>query len=92
MDLLTAKQAGEIASAIELRTQKRAIVNLAIAEGWPIIDVLARNPTDGNPVRIITGELDAVTSAQGLAFIKSIYDAQITALEAELAAIGTPAP
>lgn len=88
MDIATAKAAGQIAARIEERQQKRIAVDLAIAEGWKVTDLVARNDATGDQRSLIVGALSAETSAQGLAFVKSLYDAEITALEAQLAALG----
>jgi hypothetical protein len=88
MDIETAKRAGELARGIELRIQKRAAVELGIAEHWPVIEVLARNTVTNETKSLVIGELNDATSQQGLAFIKAIYDSEIAAMQAEIDAIG----
>lgn len=88
MNITTAKQAGEIAAALERRYALRATIQKAIAEDWRITDVRAENVNGGGGnASLVLDVLDASTSEQGLSYILGIYDAQIAALEAELAGL-----
>ena len=74
MDIIAAKRAGEIAKNIDDRVRLKAAVELALAEGWPIVEVLARNPITNETKSLIVGELNAATSQAGLSFIKTVYE------------------
>ena len=85
MDILAAKRAGEIAKNIDDRIRLKAVVDLAIAEGWPIVEVLARNPITNETKSLIVSALNDATSQAGLGFIKTVYEGEIAALQADLA-------
>jgi hypothetical protein len=95
MDIVAAKRAGSLALAIEQRTEKRALIETAIAGHWKVINVLAQNPSTGEATPLILNDLDDASSQAGLGFIRDMYDAQLALLNADLATAETwvaPAP
>lgn len=87
MNLDAAKRAGELAASIETRLAKIAEIDVCLEEGWRINEAWAR--TDNNRAcNLVLSALDPETNAQALAFIKGVYQAQLEALESELATLG----
>lgn len=82
----TAVAAGVIASAIQARQEKLAQIDTAIAQGWSICKFSAIGP-DENEVSLIIDRLNPDTSAAALNFAKTLFEAQIEALNAQLAAL-----
>jgi len=87
MDITTATKAGDIASKIADRQKAVEVVQRAMSEGWLVSDLCANSPDGANSVPIILGVLDADTSKQVLGFALQIYQGQLDALNAELAAL-----
>lgn len=82
----TAAQAGQLAAAIQARLGKLAQIEDAISGGWLISKFAATGPAE-NEVSLILDRLDEKSSAAALQYAKSIYGAQLEALNAQLAAI-----
>ncbi len=82
-----AEQAGIIAAAIKARQEKVTQIQTAIAGNWLVSKFAAVWPEE-NEIQLILDRLDADTSAQALQFALAVYEGQLTALQAQLDAIG----
>lgn len=81
-----AAQAGQLAAAIQARQAKLVQIEDAIAGGWLISKFAAVGPAE-NEVSLILDRLDPHASAASLQYAKAIYEAQLDALNAQLAAL-----
>lgn len=82
-----AKQGGVLAASIDVRNVQIDAINTAIAQDWRISSCRARNPETGEILELVLDNLDSATSQQSLEFILAIYQAQLTTLNSELAAL-----
>lgn len=83
-----AKAAGPIAQQIVERQNKVAAIAAAIAAAdWQITVLNAEQVGTGASMSLIVGPLDSATTLQCLQFALQVYQAQLDALNAQLAAL-----
>lgn len=94
MELQQAKSAGDLARAIERVEALIAQVDVAIAEAWPVTVMRASAPAENSSVPAGTsidlvpfGPASADNSALALATARATYQAQLDALQAQLAGL-----
>ncbi len=81
-----AKQAGEIAAQIAVISSLREQAQTAKDQSW-LISHLSALDANGQQHALITVTLDATTSANALDYCIGVYDAMLTGLNAQLAAL-----
>lgn len=86
MKIDTAQQAGVIAERILQREAKIAEIKLALEQGYCVSNLRAVG-RDGNDISLILDTLDLATSKVALTFTLQIYQAQLDALNTELAGL-----
>lgn len=87
MDLATATTAADLAAKITARNEAMALIQRAMAEGWVVTNFRATSPDGANDMALILSPLDVATSQQALGFTIQVYQAQIAALNAQLATL-----
>jgi hypothetical protein len=78
--------AGALAAQIKARETMIAAITQMASDGFVISTVRACDAS-GAEVSLLIDKLDAPTSAQSIAFILSVYQGQLDALNAQLAAL-----
>lgn len=87
MDLATAQAAGQISAYLQPRLAMIARIEQMMADGWLINGVSAVDANGGQGTSLMLDTLDAPTSALVLGYAKQIYQAQVDAAQAQLAAL-----
>jgi len=85
--LAQAQAAGPLATEIIQRNNQVTAINAAVSGHWVITSCRARDPATGDVIELVLEPLDDATSQQSLQFILSIYQAQLSALNSQLAAV-----
>jgi hypothetical protein len=88
LTLSDATAAGQLAAQITATTSIVGGIKAAIANGLTVSKAFGTNPANGNEVLLFSGPLDAEGSASILAELLTVFEAQLTTLDAQLAAIG----
>lgn len=88
LSLSDAIAAGNLATQITATTSVIDGIKAAVANGLTVSKAFGTNPATGNEVLLFSGLLDAEGSASILAEFLAVFEAQLTALNAQLAAIG----
>jgi len=88
LSLSDAIAAGNLATQITATTSVIDGIKAAVAYGLTVSKAFGTNPATGNEVLLFSGPLDAEGSASILAELLAVFEAQLTALNAQLAAIG----
>jgi hypothetical protein len=82
-----ATQAGALAASIKSRQEKIAQIQAMITAGNFQVSQFAVIDSNNSPISLILDVLDAQTSQAALQYALNVYQTQLTALQAQLAAI-----
>lgn len=82
-----AATAGQLSASIKTRTDKIAQIQAMITAGnWQVSQLTVIDP-NSNPANLVLAPLDVQTSQAALQYALNVYQTQLTALQAQLAAI-----
>lgn len=87
MDATAARNASPIVAEIDARNTMVTQLNAAVTGNYLVTSMKMLDPATNLSYDVILGQLDGPTSIQCFQFALSIYNAQLTALDAQLAAL-----
>ena len=87
MKIDAARQAAPMATAIDAHQSMVARIQDAVANGWLVSELWVSDPATGSQQQLVIAKLSPEISAQCLAFAMQIYQDQLDALNAQLAAL-----